>query len=442
MLKNIKSTYFVKILFLHTDEKQKPKPTKYSKSLQKSIDINIINYKYFSRKYIIYQTNRIGKEYYRLFGEDDNMLIFEGEYLNGKRNGKGKEYFSNCELSILNFEGEYLNGKRNGKGKEYNPFNGKLIFEGEYLNGKRNGKGKEYYENGNLKFEGEYLNDLKWNGKGYDGHGNIIYTLTNQINGKGKEYDLDGNLKFEGEYLNGKRNGNGKEYYENGNLKFEGEYLNNLKWNGKGYDNLTNIIYELKEGKGLIKEYDDLYDRLIFEGEYLNGKRNGKGKEYNPLNGKLRYEGEFLNGRRNGKGKEYSLSSFISILIYEGEYLNEKRNGKGKEYYRKYYRNGRIKFEGEYLYDYKIKGKYYVNGIFEFEGEFLFDQKWNGKGCDENGNIIYELINGNGKVKEHDLDGNLKFEGEYLDGKRNGKGKEYNNSKLIFEGEYLNGKRI
>ena len=37
---------------------------------------------------------------------------------------------------ILIFEGEYLNGKRNGKGKEYND-NGQLIFEGEYLDGKK-----------------------------------------------------------------------------------------------------------------------------------------------------------------------------------------------------------------------------------------------------------------------------------------------------------------
>ena len=43
-------------------------------------------------------------------------LEFEGEYLNGKRNGKGKEYFYN---GILEYEGEYLNGQRNGKGKEY-----------------------------------------------------------------------------------------------------------------------------------------------------------------------------------------------------------------------------------------------------------------------------------------------------------------------------------
>ena len=43
--------------------------------------------------------------------------------------------------------------------------NGNIEFEGEYLNGKRNGKGKEYYENGNIEFEGEYLDD-KRNGKG------------------------------------------------------------------------------------------------------------------------------------------------------------------------------------------------------------------------------------------------------------------------------------
>ena len=28
------------------------------------------------------------------------------------------------------------------------------------------------------------------------------------------------------------------------------------------------------------------------------------------------------------------------------------------------------------------------------------NEKWNGKGYDEDGNIIYELINGNGKIKK------------------------------------------
>ena len=71
---------------------------------------------------------------------------------------KGKGFIKEYDYdNILKFEGEYLNGERNGKGKEYD-YDGKLIFEGEYLNGKRNGKGKEYI-NEKLEFEGEYSFD-------------------------------------------------------------------------------------------------------------------------------------------------------------------------------------------------------------------------------------------------------------------------------------------
>ena len=61
-------------------------------------------------------------------------------------------------------------------------------------------------------------------------------------------------------------------------MEYEGEYLYNKKWNGKGYDEKGNLIYELNNGKGNVKEYDH-EDKLEFEGEYLNGKKNGKGKE-------------------------------------------------------------------------------------------------------------------------------------------------------------------
>ena len=79
---------------------------------------------------------------HRVLRNNNFNIIFEGEYLNGKKwNGNLKEY---NDYGNLEFEGKYLNGERNGKGKEYNN-NGKLIFEGEYLNGKRNGKGKQYH---------------------------------------------------------------------------------------------------------------------------------------------------------------------------------------------------------------------------------------------------------------------------------------------------------
>ena len=100
-----------------------------------------------------------------------------------------------------------------GKGivKEYDSLFPELIFEGQYLNGKKNGKGKEYYNKGKLKFEGEYLNGERWNGIGYDGKGNLTFQLKNGT-GKVKEYDgySGNNLKFDGEYLNGKKHGKGK----------------------------------------------------------------------------------------------------------------------------------------------------------------------------------------------------------------------------------------
>ena len=64
-------------------------------------------------------------------------------------------------------------------------------------------------------------------------------------------------MSFEGEYLNDKRHGKGKEYNSKGNIRFEGEFLNGIKWNGKGYNENNEIDYEIKNGTGLIKEYDD-----------------------------------------------------------------------------------------------------------------------------------------------------------------------------------------
>ena len=61
--------------------------------------------------------------------------------------------------------------------------------------------------------------------------------------------------------------------------------------------------------------------------------------------------------------------------------------------------------------------KYYTNHKLKFEGEYLNGKKWNGKGYNIDGNLEFELKNGNGKAKEYYDDGKLKFEGEYLNGK-------------------------
>ena len=394
MEEKLKNTFFLKKLFFSLNERRKLKLIKYNKNIQKDLDIGLINYIYFTKKYIIYEAKGKGEEY----NSYNNKLVYEGEYLNGERNGKGKEYNYNGELI---YEGEYLKGKRNGKGREYRHSNRKPNFGLIYI----------------LNFEGEYLNGKMWNGK--------LYGPKNTYNikdGKGliKEYYGDDDLKFEGSLLNGERNGKGKEYNYNG--------------------------------------------KLIYEGEYLNGKRNGKGKEYD-YNGNLIYEGEFLNGEKleirkdnilnnHKKEFEYDINGNIiekeyddyGSLVFEGTFLDgEIWNGIGKQYYYYIKENSNdiqkeLIFECEYLYGLIKKGKTYHKGKLEFEGDYFFYQKWNGKGYDENGNVIYELKNGTGKVREYNGI-HLVFEGEYLNGEKNGKGKTYyEDGKIFFEGEYLNDK--
>ena len=402
--KNV-SNYFLQKLFAIIEDGIKLKLIRYNKTLQKAININLMNYIRFSGKYIIYEKNKEGKKYDRnkkIKGKEydvyTNELIYEGEYLKGKKNGKGKGK-EGKETIFLKNEAHY---------------NYKITYEGEYLNGKKNGKGKEIIDGENILFEGEYKNGKRWNGKGYNTDGILIYELKDgkgyvrdyyhgflifegeylngEKNGKGKEFDIIGNLIFDGEYLNGKRNGKGKEY-EHFYLVFDGNYKYGRRWNGKLYTKNDQIVYELINGKGLFLESVSTLE--YFEGYYKNGLRNGIGKIYGKTRGNLLYEGEYSHGMKNGKGKEYN-------------------------------DNGGLIFEGIYKYDHKFMGKeYYNTGKIKYEGKYLYDSKWTGKEYDQNSNIINEFKNGSGFIKEIDITGKKIYEGEYLSGKRNGKGKEY-----------------
>ena len=181
-------------------------------------------------------------------------------------------------------------------------------------------------------------------------------------------------------------------------------------WTGKGYNINGEKIFELKYGKGNVKLYYNS-NQIEYDGEYLNGEKNGKGKEY--YYDEL-YKGEFLNGLKHGKFKIYDI--FFKELIFKGEYLYDKKHGNGIEYFL----GGNKMFEG-----------YYLNG-----------KKWNGTGYDKDEYIIYVIMNGNGNVSEYNIYGRLEFKGEYKNGTRNGEGREYGKyGRLLFEGEYKNGKK-
>ena len=195
--KTVKSSYIIQYIFSLITNRKKLEVVNNNKHFQKLFEINIEDYKKLSGKYVIYDKKEKGKE----FKSGTKILIFEGKYLNGKRNGKGKEYYDNGKLKL---EGEYSKGKLL-KGKGYD-IKGKVILKID-----SNGKGKEYYSNGDKKFVGEFLNGKKWNGKGYKKNGIEVFELKSG-NGKIEEYNYDGVLIFEGEYKLGYKNGIIEEY--------------------------------------------------------------------------------------------------------------------------------------------------------------------------------------------------------------------------------------
>ena len=58
MLKNILSSYFAMNLFLYLDEKVKLQIIKINKRIQNKLNISILNYKLFSKKYVVFDTNK------------------------------------------------------------------------------------------------------------------------------------------------------------------------------------------------------------------------------------------------------------------------------------------------------------------------------------------------------------------------------------------------
>ena len=101
MLDYIKSKLIFKKVFSFLREKIILNVANYNKSLQNILGKSLIFYKVMSRKYILYEGKNKGK----LYDADSNKLLYIGEFIYAKKNGKGKEYYGNGQLS---YEGEYI----------------------------------------------------------------------------------------------------------------------------------------------------------------------------------------------------------------------------------------------------------------------------------------------------------------------------------------------
>ena len=108
------------------------------------------------------------------------------------------------------------------------------------------------------------------------------------------------------------------------------------------------ILQLLKKEKCKIKGRLMNNQKKIYKnGDYYIGQTlkdipQGKGKKYYK-NGNIKYEGDFVNGKYEGKG----IYIWESNERYDGEWLKGKKNGKGIIYYK----NGNIKYDGDFVND-------------------------------------------------------------------------------------------
>ena len=154
------------------------------------------------------------------YNEETELVYVEGE----KEAFTGiAKYYSKDESSI--FEFPYKNGKKEGRGKEYY-LNGKFKSDAFFIDGLLQGKSIGYYENGNLEYEENYK----------DG----------KLDGLIKDYYENGQLKSELNYKNGQLDGLARAYHENGQLHIEENYKDGkLEGESTNYDEKGNIILKL-----------------------------------------------------------------------------------------------------------------------------------------------------------------------------------------------------
>ena len=109
-------------------------------------------------------------------------------------------YFDNGKIK---YEGNIVDGKKNGIMKSYYE-NGQLQEEGHYKEGKYEGLWRRYFDNGILSIKGNYKDDKQ--------------------DGFWKSYYDNGQLYLDRIYKDGKLEGFWKSYYDNGQLKYEWNY--------------------------------------------------------------------------------------------------------------------------------------------------------------------------------------------------------------------------
>lgn len=208
-----------------------------------------------------------------IFQYVESMEIYRGEWENGKRNGKGEQYYPNGAM----YQGHWKNDQRHGKGRFVDP-SGEM-YDGEWFNDKYHKKGVYISKEG-----ATYTGDFK------DG----------KKQGMGKEEYADG-TKYDGPFQDGHKEGHGMQTFIDRGI-YVGDFKAD-KMNGEG-------SLEWPDGRKYMGQWRD--DKMHGVGEFIwpDGRR---------------YKGEYQDDQKNGQGEFH----WPDTRMYQGLFKDNQMHGEG-----------------------------------------------------------------------------------------------------------------
>ena len=349
----------------------------------------------YDMKYIgLYTNGKFGPK--GLLLTKDNKTIYDGEFKEGKKDGKGKLFFNNNEI----YTGDFKNDCMEGNGV-YQFKNGDL-WEGVFKNNMKNSVGFLTIKATNEKYLVEYENDH----------------FMGKFNLNEMEKNIIDKMKKEEKEKNEKKQ-------EETNKKKKGFFLNMFKdfISQKVQNYITNLFEEKNKIQASVlvqpaekpivetpeeiahKKYLETIKKLNKEEPFMLNEvlklPSLKGQEENIVLIENKDGSKYIGSINNNRNKHGRGAYFFNNFYYIGNFNNDKPSG----FFLKYNNNKKIIFKGTLDNNYRITNNgviYYPNGD-RYEGNFLNDQL-NGfgtyyfkKGDSWTGNFTNGQFNGIGK---------------------------------------------
>ena len=342
----------------------------------------------FSNSFLGFGQTDIDPNGYNVFYYENGQKSSEGNFLNGKPEGYWKNYF---ETGVLKSEGNRKNHELDSIWLFYYE-NGLLKEKVQFSNSIKQGLSYEYSEEGFLLAQYPYENDT--------------------INGVADFYFNDVNrVQFEKPYMAGVLEGVGYEYDRDGRII---TILNYEKGVAKSMQFINRFNPKNLRTGLWIEYYEDITDKKVkqIEGRYKDDLKNGYFREYDK------------------KGVQLSTTKYVN-----GEIVENAEELMNVDLVREYFPDASVKWEKTYLGSkpHGIWKEYDTAGV--VVSSIIYN-----KGVRLGEGIVDKKGIKQGYWKEYYSEGELRGEGEYLDGGRIGKWKFYHeNGKIEQVGKYRKG---